>query len=186
MSKLTIKFNETNIISIPKEWEDWGLFVKTIQKFLVQEKFILKKDLNERTITHKLAEHIKNSFNYYDVDCEYNRMKSKNMSEEYVSKTLGLDAEDIRSSSVKCITVFPDIIVHKRGDNDDNYLAIEVKKKKYANKERVGRGETYGDFDRRKLCAYTRELQYKFGIYLEFDKDTLSKMIFFRDGKECT
>ena len=50
--------------------------------------FLLEKNLNERTITHKLANYFEKYFSNYDVDCEYNRMEDE--SEEYITKTLAL------------------------------------------------------------------------------------------------
>ncbi|MBU4338280.1 hypothetical protein KKB43_01350 [Patescibacteria group bacterium] len=178
------KFKETEFGAIPEEWKDGDLFVNTISRFMVQEKFILENDLNERTITHKLAEHIKNSFSNNDVDCEYNRMRSGNADEDYVTKFLNLDIEEVQSNSTNGVTVFPDIVVHERGNNEKNYLVIEVKKKDYAERTRKQSQETCREFDARKLCAYTHQLNYEWGIYLEFDKDKINEIVFFKSGKK--
>jgi len=34
---------------------------------------LLKIDVNERSITHRLALHLQDAFKGWDVDCEYNR-----------------------------------------------------------------------------------------------------------------
>jgi hypothetical protein len=170
-------------IEYPKEWIDAELFDKTISKFVIQEKFILLNDLNERSISHKLAEHLKDSFTAYDVDCEYNRMESGTSDQDYISKTLCLDSQETRTDSVKGDTVFPDIIIHKRGYNEDNYLAVEIKKKFYADRKDK-HGKKYRDFDRKKLCAYTKQLKYKWGIYLEFDKDNIALVEFYQNGEK--
>ncbi|MCK4926871.1 MAG: hypothetical protein KAS11_00250, partial [Candidatus Aenigmarchaeota archaeon] len=67
------------------------------------------------------------------------------------------------------------------------------KKKKYAVKKRI-EGESYRDFDIRKLKAYTKEtaIKYKYGIYIEFGKDmdnkynldTVCELKFFQNGEE--
>jgi hypothetical protein len=182
MNKQT-KFKQTEIGQIPEDWEYGDCFVKAVENFVDNEKFLLLNDLNERTISHNLAEYLQKYFQDYNVDCEYNRMRGKKMNEDYITKTLHLEIESSSSDSTNAITVFPDIIVHKRGDNNNNYLIIEVKKKEFANKIRK-QNETYKDFDKRKLFAYTKGLQYELGIYLEFDKDRISGLKFFKDGKE--
>ena len=35
--------------------------------------FLLERDVSERAITHKLAEHLQKLFSNWDVDCEYNK-----------------------------------------------------------------------------------------------------------------
>lgn len=86
---------------------------------------MLSENLNERTITHKLAEYFQKYFQDYNVDCEYNRMMK---GEEYITKKLNLKIEDIKTNDTTQKTVFPDIIIHKRGNNSDNFMVIEVKK----------------------------------------------------------
>jgi len=169
--------DDSEIGMIPKDWEYGAYFVRVVNEFLRLESFILKEGLNERTIAHKLAEYIQRVFPNYDVDCEYNKMPVED-AREYVKKTLELDPEDIESDDEKAITVYPDIIVHKRGSNESNYLVIEVKKKEYAEIKRKGKEETYKEFDIRKLKAYTKHLNYTYGIYLEFNKDNISDLKF--------
>ncbi|MHA1828010.1 MAG: hypothetical protein ACTSX6_05100 [Candidatus Heimdallarchaeaceae archaeon] len=160
---------------IPEEFERKKDLVKAIKEFLLMEEFILGNDLNERTLSHKLAEYLQKHFSDFNVDCEYNRMKGKNADNEYITKTLNLKEEEVNNSDTTGKTVYPDIIIHKRGDNKDNFLVIEIKKNKNNNNK---------SFDFNKLKAYTRELEYEFGIYLEFDKDKISQIKWFKNGKE--
>lgn len=177
------KFKHTEIGPIPEDWKDSDIFITIIKNFLNNEKFILNNDLNERTISYKLAEYIQKEFSSYDVDCEYNKMQNGEDPKKYTAKTLDLDAEEISSNDEKGITVYPDIIIHKRGNNENNYLIIEIKKNKYANEKRK-KGESYRDFDFRKLKAYTKEttLNYTYGIYLEFEGNTICELKFFQKG----
>ncbi|KKS29931.1 MAG: hypothetical protein UV60_C0008G0036 [Parcubacteria group bacterium GW2011_GWA2_43_11] len=181
---------ETEIGLVPKTWENRELFVKILLDFLNKEKFLLENNLNERTITHKLAELLDIEFSKleYDVDCEYNRMENRNMSYEESAKRLNLldEVSTEEDELGQGITVFPDIIIHKRKDNSKNLLVIEVKKTEYANKTRGQLEETYRDFDKRKLCAYTKELKYVYGVYLEFNKKELcaDKTLFFSKGEQ--
>lgn len=95
----------------------------TIQKFNINEKFLIKNDLSERCICSKFASYlekeIKDSvFSDYTVDVEYNRGY---LGREYRPKTL----------NDQNITV--DLIVHKRSNQPDNrgfnnLICIEMKK----------------------------------------------------------
>ena len=44
-----------------------------IDKFKQRDSVLLEIDVNERTMTHKLAEYLQQEFQEWDVDCEYNR-----------------------------------------------------------------------------------------------------------------
>jgi hypothetical protein len=57
----------------------------------------------------------------------------------------------------EAVTVFPDIIVHRRGNNDHNLLVVEIKK-----------AETGTDiaYDLHKLRAFRRELKYAWAVHL--------------------
>ncbi|RZD14205.1 MAG: hypothetical protein EVJ47_05925 [Candidatus Acidulodesulfobacterium ferriphilum] len=95
---------------------------------------MLKNNLNERSITHKLAEYIQKYFSDYNVDCEYNRMPNKRNNNgeaeaKFIPKELNLSVSKTRSNDDKGTTVYPDIIIHKRGSNKSNLIVIEAKKK---------------------------------------------------------
>ena len=84
-----------------------------LQKLKVQDKYLLDKNLNERTITHKLAEYLQQEFQDLNVDCEYNRFKD-------LVKKLKLPKDKINWDDTEAKTVFPDIIIHKRGKQEKN------------------------------------------------------------------
>jgi hypothetical protein len=64
-------------------------------------------------------------------------------------------------------TVFPDIIVHRRGSGR-NYLVIEVKKSTNPDSRET-------DFE--KLQGYKAQLGYRFALYLEFATDGQAAVI---------
>lgn len=130
--------------------------------------FLLENDVNERSISHKLAEYLQQQFPEYHVDCEYNRMKGKSMDEQYTTKTLHLPIGDVRSDDTKAKTVYPDIIVHKRGTKN-NLLAIETKKKT---------NNSSKNFDYKKLRAFKAQLKYTFALFVEFNNKNLSEFEF--------
>jgi hypothetical protein len=132
------------------------------------DSFLLENDVNERSISHKLAEYLQILFPKWHVDCEYNRMKSRKMDKKYITKTLNLPITNLRSEDTDAKTVYPDIVVHKRG-TDSNLLAIEIKKKS---------NNASKDFDYKKLKAFTSQLRYTFGLFIEFDGVKVSNFEF--------
>lgn len=88
-----------------------------------RDAYLLEHDANERSITHRLAIYVEGQFPGWDVDCEYNRDGAD-------PKRLPR-AQTVQTDDDQGRTVYPDIIVHKRGRNNDpgsNLLVIEVKK----------------------------------------------------------
>mgnify|MGYP007023531853 CR=1 FL=1 len=114
---------------------------------------LLQLDLNERTITGQLARYLQTIFKEWHVDCEYNRNHDD-------AKRLKIYPKNISKNSVYKDTVgrtvFPDIIVHKRGTTS-NFIVIEVKKTT---------SDEDSQFDIRKLQAFKRELGYRHAIFL--------------------
>ena len=127
-----------------------------LQKLRRLDKNLFEKDLNERTITHKLAIYLQEEFQELNVDCEYNRF-------EDLVKRLELPKDKINWDDTEAKTVFPDIIIHKRGIQENNLLVIEVKKSSNINP---------GDFDRMKLHTFRQEpYSYTYGLFLKIDLD---------------
>ena len=150
-----------------KEGKVREIINNAIDKLFEIDSYLLKEsyDINERTVSHRLALHLNEHFSEtdYNVDIEYNRIR-----EEYgniddvgnlMSKKLNWENSD-EASGENSRFVFPDIIVHKR-DKHDNLIEIEIKmawkngKKKY---------------DLAKINQYMLELKYQFGIYIELSE----------------
>ena len=135
-----------------------GLHAKlgnALREFLREDRKLLRIDANERSITHKLAEHLQGQFKNLKVDCEYNR---HGIDKKELSFALGITSTDSEHAK----TVYPDIIVHKRGRDSSNKLVIEVKKSN-------GGKATH---DKKKLLVFTRSrggYEYQWGLFLEFD-----------------
>ncbi len=110
-------------------------------KFLQWDSDLLEINVNERTMTHKLAEYLQQEFVGWNVDCEYNRnINDEKWLPQPPEGTVG--REFWQDSDAK--TVFPDIIVHQRRTNT-NILVIEAKKS--SNRDR-------GAWDETKLRAF--------------------------------
>ena len=114
-----------------------------IQTLVRKDLHLLQVDANECTITHKLACHLQALVPSFDVDCDYNR----NQESIKVLKSYGFDESNVA----------PDIIVHRRGTND-NRLVIEAKKESASKEDK--------DSDRRKLRAFKEDLGYQLAAFL--------------------
>jgi hypothetical protein len=68
--RVNIMDNKTYTIDEIKEKVKYCLL-----KLKRRDKYLLEKDLNERTITHKLATYLQEQFQELNVDCEYNRFE---------------------------------------------------------------------------------------------------------------
>src|SRR5712691_104052 len=119
-----------------------------LTKLSMNDARLFEVSVNERSITHKLAEYLQQEFADRNVDCEYNR--SLDEVKRVSFPETGVEWDDLESK-----TVFPDIIVHTRGAKR-NLLVIEVKK----SNSRVS-----DSFDKIKLKAFLRDpFNYKFGL----------------------
>ena len=124
---------------------------------------------NERSITHKLAEHMQREFLHWHVDCEYNRAGCD-------PKRLNIAAKKTSIDATEAVTVYPDIVVHRRG-TDVNLLVVEVKK---------GGGEIQ-TWDEEKLRAFTshNRVRYQFGLFLKLCKKGCTAADLYKNGETC-
>ncbi|MDH8676945.1 hypothetical protein QE109_02235 [Fusibacter bizertensis] len=151
-----------------------------IEMLRVNDNYLLKNDVNERSITHKLAMYLDQTFGKeYDVDCEYNR----NIDDSRNRKMIDIIISEVESTTQ---SVYPDIIVHKRGRNDANLLVIEVKKS--TNRDN-------GDFDIKKLECYTdssssSSFTYTYGVFIKLfaseEKYIKPEVLYFKNGKRIS
>lgn len=54
-------------------YQSHALIEAAIRRFIKEDGYLSKLDVNERTQTHKLAEYIQHALPEYNVDCEYNK-----------------------------------------------------------------------------------------------------------------
>ena len=136
-------------MSMPKEEVQRRLYA-AYNALLKHDRALLELDANERSLTHKLAEHLQVEFPEWNVDCEYNRKGA-------LPKRLTGIKENVSTDDTCGKTVFPDIIVHHRGTTD-NLVVIEAKKSSTVD----------GSEDEEKLKAYKGELEYRFAFTVVF------------------
>lgn len=130
----------------------------SLDKLYLNDKDLFDYDLCERAIVFHfgiyLNEMVKNNTNFYNfsVDCEYNRNMEK-LSKKKEIIVLG-----------KKRLSYPDILIHKRGKNNNNKLVIEFKKWNNYNYESH-------EYDKAKLKALTsKDYKYKLGLFILLGK----------------
>lgn len=129
--------------------EPGAAVLRALQRFFACDADLLKLDANERTITHRFAMYLQDELPDWHVDCEYNR-------DGHDPKRVSLPTLHPRDDDSDATTVFPDVIVHHRG-LEENYLVLEFKKI---------RNGLDGDVDRQKLRAYKKELHYSYALFV--------------------
>ncbi len=148
------------LVVYPNEYEIQQRVIAAICRVYRHDRDLLDVEVNERAITHKLAEYLQDEFPEWHVDCEYNRK--------------GVEPKRLPHRGI----VVPDIIVHHRGI-PENLLVLEVKKT----------GENQNTHDIEKLCAFTQDplYQYCLGLFLRIGLvvDEIELRVF-KEGEEYT
>ena len=121
-----------------------------LSELLFNDHDLLSIDANERSITFRFAMYLQLSFPGWTVDCEYNRDSIEPKRLRHLE--LYPDSEDVEAK-----TVFPDVIVHRRGTRQ-NHLVLEFKK----STSRVDR-----EIDLLKLRGYKQQLGYEHALFVE-------------------
>lgn len=139
------------------------------------DEFLITNGLCERCIMFRFADYLADLYPNYNVDCEYNR-----------------HIENVKRIS-KDEEIFPDVILHTRGVDDNNFAIIELKNK--TNPGNSGRKN-----DEKKLRALTKSKSdgnkdslynygYKFGLAITICEDlkaTMNSIDVYRNGKKIS
>jgi hypothetical protein len=134
------------------------------------DRVLFERDVNERSFSHKFAMYLQAEVDSWgegwDVDCEFNRSIDQPRGIKMLDLPTGLAHKlgDVTPvNDIDARTVFPDVIVHRRGPGV-NLLVVEVKKTT-ATPEDI-------DFDwKHKLREYVKTLKYKAAVLLLLDLD---------------
>lgn len=129
--------------------EPGAAVLSALQMLLDRDANLLELDANERSLTHRFAMYLQERLPDWEVDCEYNR-------DGHNPKRVDLPQLHPQDDDTDAKTVFPDVIAHRRG-RQENYLVIEFKKMKYGFDDGV---------DQRKLRAYKEQLHYPFALFV--------------------
>ena len=148
-----------------------SIIQKSLEELYSKDSLLMDSayDINERTVTHRLAIYLESYFEEYGyvVDVEYNRIRG-DYDSDAVGNLMGkrLNWEDNEQGSSY---VYPDIIVHKRETND-NLLIIEVKMAWKNNRKKD---------DLLKVDEYLKEIGYRHGVYIELSEIINDSQILF-------
>lgn len=163
---------------------------KCLAELFSKDISLIRHDVSERAIAHKLAEYLQTCFPDLSVDCEYNRNTERG--QYYPKKILALkDRRDKEPLDLKDedqlqeISTYPDIIIHRRNTNAENLLIIEIKKKN---------SKVAHDFDFQKLMAFTENSEssfsyhYKHGLFIlletGMEKPQKPELTWFAEGNK--
>lgn len=135
-----------------------ALIKSVIASFIEKDSHLLTVNSSERSMTHALAVQMagQKEFEGWNIDCEYSRNGEE-------IKKVNLQSYTNLSDSLTSKIVYPDVVIHRRGEND-NLLVIEVKK-----------AGTNSDYDRTKLKAYIEQLGYQHGLLLTLPSNSTGK-----------
>lgn len=169
------------------------LLEQSVDLVYQNDKYLIEYSIHEQDLSHRIAFYFENLLrnyawftqNGYSVDVEYN--KNFDDTKKVYNKCIGCQLEDcdikkhqynIQIYSESCR---PDIILHKRGKNNNSYrdynnlLVIEIKKNTPNSKE-----------DFAKLSAFTcKNSDYKYhkGVFINFKNDK-TDFEYFNNGEK--
>ena len=121
-----------------------------LNSLLKHDSYLLIIDANERSISFRFAMYLQRVLKDWVVDCEFNR-------DGVEPKKLGHLELYPQSEDEEAKTVFPDVIVHRRGTGE-NFLVLEFKK----STSKVDRA-----IDNQKLRGYKSQLGYMHALFIE-------------------
>ena len=128
-----------------------------VDKFIKNDKEHLYKDgVHENAMSHRIAVYLEKEFKNYNIDCEYN-------------KNLSIPKLNDKKEKIR-----PDIIIHKRGENKNNLVVIEIKK--------VGKDSQLAEKDIVKIKKMNN-LGYEIGLFIGILKAKID-LCWIREGEE--
>lgn len=149
---------------------------KTLDELYKKELYIFENNVSERNMVFHFARYLielldGTEYERLSVDCEYN----KNALDEKGYKEIIYNYDHIYHK------IYPDLLLHKRGTNNQNVLAIEFKKYNNYNTKAI-------KSDKLKLKALTdkcAEFKYELGLFISFGRTRYDVEIrAFKNGTE--
>lgn len=119
-----------------------------LRLLFANDAFLLKTNVAERTIAAQLAEYLRPHFPGHRVDVEYNRHGRE-------PKMLAVP-DQYRGGGKKLI--YPDVVIHQRGNDDENLLVIQIKKETNHDPR---------DYDRAVVEGMKRQFRYRRGLLID-------------------
>lgn len=120
-----------------------------VRRLLVEQKELLTLNVGEPTISQQLAMYMREAIpESIAIDVEYNRHGSE-------KKVLIIPPRKKSNMRAVPTLVRPDIVIHQRGNDENNIAVLEVKKPGADLKH-----------DRAKLEAFKRQFQYHYAAHI--------------------
>ena len=116
-----------------------GRLKDAVKLLYMKDSHLFGVDAKKRSLTFRLGLHHQQLFPEFTVDCEYNR-----------------DGKAIKKKDPGEPPTIPDIIIHKRGHDGPNLLAIEAKKKL----------DSASSYDQVKLLGYKQSQKYAYAVFI--------------------
>jgi hypothetical protein len=136
--------------------------------FYESDSLLVNLKVNERAICHHFAIYLKLLFQDYNIDCEYDKHGDDFKKLENISEC---------SERKKTDRILPDILVHKRCNDKNNLIILEIKSKSDAD-----------SCDIKKLELMTNskgQFKYDFGVFIKFEKERKNiNLRLFIEGEE--
>jgi hypothetical protein len=133
---------------------------RAIEAVVANDSELLDLDVSERALAHQLARYMAREVDApLAVDCEYNRHLAD-------PKRLNLPPRRALDREIRATTVFPDVLVHERNTDRQNYVVLEVKKP----------GEDLA-YDELKLAAFRHELGYLHTAHVILGRSTTGELV---------
>ena len=158
---------------------------QSVTLLLRNDSTLLTRAINERAVSSRLADYMRGLFVGFHVDADYNGDMDKPNDEKALSIAKNrLEEIGYKVNKDNTYRIYPDIIVHERGTNENNLVVIEVKKDSSQ--------KVYKEYDLIKLehltiDYYGNHYNYKLGVAIEFGTANNTgdvKMTFFQQGDQ--
>ncbi len=165
-----------------------SLLKQSVDLLYENDNYLIKNSVHEQDISHRIAHYLENLLknhdwfvkNGYSIDVEYNRNFDDSKRVYRNCKTCSNGNECYIKNSHYAIDDYesicrPDIIIHKRGGNEQNIIAIEIK----TNLKKSPK-------DYAKLAVFScrnSEYKYELGIFINI---TEAKYKYFKNGQKIT
>lgn len=151
---------------------------QSLKDLVDKDETLLEIDVNERSLTHRLAVYIErylslhdHYFNECNVDCEYNRSLGD------TKRLINIAPDNCSPGDLTATSIYPDIIIHRRTHqyHDNNILVIEAKKQFEPD-----------ELDSAKLSKLTQgegRYEYQFGMFIGFSDNGVVRVIRYQNGQ---
>ena len=162
---------------------------KSIDKLYLIDGFLIKNDVHEQAISHRLAiyleEEIREIVNTPDlsVDCEYDRCFNDEKFLNRYEKSINIKnwIKILCQQNEIDKIVRPDIIIHHRGEQCYNLCVVELKKKNCSQKDM-----NWVDIKLKALTDEKGGFRYRYGFAIEISVDKASITVYRNGSLEAT